>query len=416
MWKSAVRRGLTAVLLVVSSMTGILSQSAGASDGGVTVYLQPLDLQSGSPIYDACFVFVGASEEGCDENGDGYISYQDMAPGNYVIRQTRDAAGYYSINDSIGEYGIYVRPSPQEQTYPVYLAPRSGNSGGNSGGSSRLVDIAIVPTDARTGASLPGACFVIGDYSEEGCDENYDGQVTFDDIPVGTWEVIETRAPDGYAKASSQTITINGPGRYEFIHNRSSNSSSGSSRSSVGKVHVALVTRDPDNGELVTGVCYIIEGASIEGCDENGDGQVDYEDVTPGTYTVRQTLTPAGYPQVRPFEIVITRDDPAQAFIVKQAPDQNDASHRNLSIVLVDKATGARITGADACLRVGESEIGCDENEDGQIDFLDIPVGTHTVRITDMPPGYHGEYTSYTLKVNASPYSIVTVYLPLIRN
>ena len=55
------------------------------------------------------------------------------------------------------------------------------------------------------------------------------------------------------------------------------------------QVDVALVTRDPKTGELLTGACYIILDASIEGCDENDDGQVDYEGVVPGTYTIHQT-------------------------------------------------------------------------------------------------------------------------------
>jgi hypothetical protein len=397
---SAVRRGLMVVVLVATSLLGALWQGPGVRAAGVTVFLQPVSATDASPVYDACFIFIGASEEGCDENGDGYIRYQDMAPGTYTVEQTRAATGYVSA----GTFSVTVSSSPQEQVIPISLQPRSGSSG--RGGN--LVDIAIVPTDARTGQALPGACFVIGDYSEEGCDDNADGQVTFADIPVGTWQVVETRAPAGYAVEPAQTITINRAGRYEFVHQ-------GAQRS-AGKVHVALVTRDPSDGSLVTGTCYIIEGASIEGCDENGDGQVDYADVTPGVYTVTQTKTPAGYPGVRSFEIVIT-NDPTQAFIVKQAARQNDARHRNVSIVLVDKRTGERITGNDACVQiVGASEVGCDENGDGQVDFLDIPVGDHSVRITTMPAGYSGEDRSYGLTVDASPYSIVKVYFPLIHD
>ncbi|MGC4191773.1 MAG: SpaA isopeptide-forming pilin-related protein [Thermomicrobiales bacterium] len=307
----SVRRSSFAILFVLSSILSLVWQGASAQLSSVTIYLQPVSATNGSPIYDACFVLVGASNEGCDENGDGYIRFQDIAPGTYTVRQTRDAAGYLTM----GDVSITANAATAEQVFPISLRP-AGSSSNTSG----------------------------------------------------------------------------------------------------GLVHVALVTRDPGNGDLVTGTCYIIQGASIEGCDENGDGQVDFADVTPGTYTVQQTATPNAYPAVQPFDIVIT-DDPTQAFIVKQAARQNDASHRNLSIVLVDKTTGQRVTGGNACVRVVDaSNIGCDENGDGQVDFLDIPVGSHTVRITDMPPGYHGEYSSYTLNVDASEYSIVTVYLPLIHD
>lgn len=59
------------------------------------------------------------------------------------------------------------------------------------------VNLSIASADARTGQSLTGACFII-DGGSEGCDENNDGQVDFEDIPHGRYAVAETRAPDGY--------------------------------------------------------------------------------------------------------------------------------------------------------------------------------------------------------------------------
>jgi hypothetical protein len=70
-------------------------------------------------------------------------------------------------------------------------------------------------------------------------------------------------------------------------------------------VFVALVSRDAASFARLAGACYIINGASIEGCDENGDGQVDFRGVQPGTYTVTQTLAPSGYRAAIDFEIVV---------------------------------------------------------------------------------------------------------------
>lgn len=408
---SNAKRCVATLLLLIAAGLVPGSASVAAQLASVTVYLQPMSMADGQPAFGACFILVGASIEGCDENGDGYIQFADVAPGSYTVHQTRDAPGFLPM----GDVTILVRDDIAEQVFQLGLLQQSQNS---SGGRGTLVDIAIVPTDSSTGDALPGACFIIADVSEEGCDENGDGKVTFADVPVGSYYVTETHAPDGYDIEPPQWLVIERGGQIRFLHRHPSSSvSSGSSSSSDGQlVHVSLVTRDPENGELVTGACYIIENASIEGCDENDDGQVDFADVTPGTYIVRQTETPSGYASVREFKIRIT-DDPMQAFIVKQSPQQHDADHRNLSIVLIDKRTGERITGDDACVRIiGVSEIGCDENGDGQIDFLDIPVGRHTVKITEMPRGYHGEYSRYTLNVKDSRYSIVTVYLELIRD
>ncbi|MGI8486295.1 MAG: MSCRAMM family protein [Thermomicrobiales bacterium] len=384
-------------LLIMSPLAVLATRSQA---GGVTVYLQPVNMADGRSVTDACFVIVNASNEGCDQNGDGYISFEGIAPGAYVVSETRKAAGYLPA----GDVTINVSPNPKEQTFQIGMIQQSS-------GTPASVDISLVPTDVRTGVALPGACFIIANVSNEGCDENNDGQVTFDGIPVGTYLVTQTRAPSGYKVEPAQWVVIERNGPIIFL--QGSKNSTGSS--STKRVHVSIVTRAPADGKLLTGTCYVIQNASIEGCDENGDGQVDFADVAPGEYTLTQTSTPRGFPAVADFAILIT-NDPTQSFIVKQAKRQHDARHRNVSIVLEDKDTGLRISGGNACVQIiGASNRGCDENGDGQIDFLDIPFGDHQLRITSMPQGYSGEYTRYQLTIDANaPYSIVTLYLPLI--
>lgn len=384
------------VSMIITSPVGAMS----AQNAGITVYLQPVNLADGSSITDACFVIVNASNEGCDQNGDGYISFEGIAPGSYLVSETRSAAGYLPV----GDVKISVNQTQFEQTFQIGMLQQT-----NVNVSS--VDISLVPTDVRTGNALPGACFIIANVSNEGCDENDDGEVTFDGIPVGTYWVTQTTAPTGYGVEPAQWMVIERNGPIIFLQGNPSGKPASKNNTLV---RVALDTRDPQSGELLTGACYVINGASIEGCDENGDGQVDFADVVPGEYTVTQTAVPRGSSAVSDFDILIT-NDPSQSFIVKQARHQNDASHRNVSIILVDKNTSHRISGGNACVQIiGASEIGCDENGDGQIDFLDIPIGNHKVKITSMPRGYHGEFARYGLTVNKSPYSIVTAYLELL--
>ncbi len=45
-------------------------------------------------------------------------------------------------------------------------------------------DLYLQPTDTQ-GNPVQGACFVLQDYSNEGCDENGDGRILFSDIPLG---------------------------------------------------------------------------------------------------------------------------------------------------------------------------------------------------------------------------------------
>jgi len=227
------------VAMIFTSPVGAIS----AQNAGVTVYLQPVNMADGSSITDACFVIVNASNEGCDENGDGYISFEGIAPGSYLVSETRSAAGYLPV----GDVRISVNQTQSEQTFQIGMLQQT-----NANVSS--VDISLVPTDVRTGNALPGACFIIATVSNEGCDENNDGQVTFDGIPVGTYRVTQTTAPTGYDVEPAQWMVIERNGPIIFLQG---NPSAKTSNKHATLVHVALDTRDPQNGELLTGACYV---------------------------------------------------------------------------------------------------------------------------------------------------------------
>src|SRR5690606_7853093 len=120
------------------------------------------------------------------------------------------------------------------------------------------------------------------------------------------------------------------------------------------------------------GTCYILLDYSNEGCDENGDGQVTFDDMPQGTYTVRQTRTPAGYPTVNDFPITIDDRYPnvPVGYLVRQAPEQNATGTRNVSVVFIDSRTSTKIVPVPICLQFqGVSIVGCDDDlPDGQID------------------------------------------------
>ena len=83
---------LTMALLIAGILAGAFVPLTSAA--GVDIYLEPIDSVSGVSITDACFVLQNYSNEGCDENGDGQISFAAVPPGQYTIVQTQSAAGY----------------------------------------------------------------------------------------------------------------------------------------------------------------------------------------------------------------------------------------------------------------------------------------------------------------------------------
>lgn len=158
---------------------------------------------------------------------------------------------------------------------------------------------------------------------------------------------------------------------------------------------IALITRDPADGRLLTGACYELVNFSNQGCDENSDGQVTFADIPFGTYTVRQTVAPGGYSTINEYQITVggtgaPSSDVPLGFVVRQAPQQNAPNTRHVSVVFLDTSTGQRMIPGGCVQLVGVSLMGCDEDlVDGQVDFLDVPAGgPYELSFSNLPSGY----------------------------
>ncbi|MGN6030300.1 MAG: MSCRAMM family protein [Thermomicrobiales bacterium] len=377
--------GLRIVGALALLATGWLGATVGASAQGGYSDVAIFTTEGGQPAYDACYVIVGYSDVGCDENADGRVMFAQIPWGTYTVHQTADLGPGRTVND----FTIDVRGNINSAGYEGFSATIVGTGGSSS---ARMSDIAIVTLEG--GQPAYDACYILVGYGNEGCDENGDGKITFEDVPLGTYTVRQTADLGPGRAVSDFTIRVTGnassDGWERFTATIVSTRASGGQQSASAK-DISLITRDPD-GALLTGTCYVLVDASNVGCDENGDGQVTFADMEPGTYTVHQTTAPAGYQPVSDFRITIDDAFPAVpvGYLVKQAPRQNTARTRNVSVVFVDSRTYTKVDPSPICMQlVGASNVGCDEDlVDGQIDFLDVPVGTHPITFSGIPSGW----------------------------
>ena len=269
-------RLLSGILLLLVAPLATLAPAA-AQVAGTTVYVRSV-APDGTAITDACYTFINAGLEGCDENRDGYIRFEGIPAGSYTVQQTQPVAGYLPV----GDFPVTLEPSTTEQYVDVLMAPATAPTGAT-------VDIVIRAVDPANGESFAGACVILHGGSNEGCDENGDGQITFQDVATGTYLLEETSTPDGAYTFGSQWVTVDRDGEVLVLRPMSGAHPGG------GTADVSLATRDPNTGNLLPGACYIILNASIEGCDENRDGQIDFLDVAVGTHPIEFTCLPTGY-------------------------------------------------------------------------------------------------------------------------
>jgi hypothetical protein len=381
-----------------ATIVGGSGSSAGSGASGYSD-IAIVTTENGQPAYDACYVIVDYSEVGCDENGDGKITFEDIPLGAHTVRQTADLGPGRSVND----FTINVTGAASADGWERFSATIVGGSGG----ASTTSDVAIVTTE--NGQPVYDACYAIVDYSEVGCDENRDGKITFEDIPFGTWTVRQTADLGPGRSVAEFTIQVTGAASGDGWERFPAAIVSTGGSSAASAQDISLITRDPDTGGLLTGACYVLVDYSEEGCDENGDGQVTFDDMPPGTYTVHQTQAPAGYPTINDFPVTIDGTFPnvPAGYLVRQAPEQNAPGTRNVSVVFIDSRTHTKIVPSPICLQIGTvSEVGCDDDlPDGQIDFLDVQTGAHEIAFSNLPADWQvlGGVGPYTVNIVAGP-------------
>ena len=425
-------RALRLFAVLALLFTGWLGAVAPVAAQSSSVDVAIFTHENGQPAYDACYILVGFSDVGCDENADGRVMFADVPYGTYTVHQTADLGpGRYVADFTIDVTGY--RNSAGFESHSADIIHTSGSSSG-SGSSAQTSNVAIWTKE--NGDNAYDACYVLVDFSDVGCDENGDGKVTFMDVPAGTYTVHQTAdlgpnrsVPDFTIQVTGQTADMSTDGWEPFTATIVTTGSDASGPEIRGagappapdSIDISLITRDPDDGHLLTGACYVLVGYSNEGCDEDGDGQVTFDDVPSGTYTVRQTQTPSGYPTINDYDISVEPrfQDVPVGFIVKQAPKQNAPSTRNVSVLLVDSRTFIKVV-SPMCLQIGNvSDVGCDEDlVDGQIDFLDVQSGTHDMKFSNLPSGWEilGEGQSghsVTIESGTGPQIIyIAVYVP----
>lgn len=161
-----------------------------------------------------------------------------------------------------------------------------GSGPGSALAAGSAKDVYVGSFDGN--ALVPGACLQLVPFSNVGCDQNGDGYVWFQAIPVGTYTIEYVSVPYGYALPAPEPLTV--------YRNSQTIVTTGIplEQSGATAADVSIVYFDSETGELLTGACFSLRGYSNVGCDENGDGQVDFADIPYGTYVVDVERYPAG--------------------------------------------------------------------------------------------------------------------------
>jgi hypothetical protein len=313
----------------------------------------------------------GATAQGCDDDNDGSVPLGELVAGDWLVRQSSVPDGY-DPSDPAEQMVTVVAGQPVEVPFTVRLTPPAPGA---------LIVTKVAATDGTT--ALPGACFSVtgaDGQAIEQCDDDNDGTIRFADLAAGDYTVHETRAPDGYLPAADQTASVPSGGEIPLTF-------ADEAAPSPGTLTVLAVGPD---GNPVPGACFattLPDGTPRDGCDDDGDGTVIFDQLPAGDYTVTETSAPAGFTAADVTEQTVTV--PAGQTVELRFAVQPAAGA--LVITKVDAADGATALGG-ACFAAtgpdGNTVELCDDDGDGTVRFENLPPGDYAVHETRAPEGY----------------------------
>ncbi|MEK5495092.1 SpaA isopeptide-forming pilin-related protein [Paenibacillus sp. FSL R7-0297] len=316
-------------------------------------------------------------------NADGEIEFTDLNLGDYTLVETKAPYGY--------DLDARVRNVKITSKDQLVLSPIAN--------IETIGSIKFVKVDATDGnKKLEGAVFKLTNSSKVVVGTkttNANGEIVFDNLKVGVYTLEETAAPAGYdLEGTPQNITIDS--NVQKVLDPIKN------QETLGSLKLIKVDA-ADAAKKLTGAEFKLtnssSGAVVTGT-TNVSGELVFNDLKLGKYTLEETKAPAGY-DLDGTVRNITISGKAQQVL---APIQNVETLGSLKLIKVDVADAAKkLAGAEFKLTNSSKVVVATKttNANGEIVFDELKLGTYTLEETKAPTGYEIDSTERTITINS---------------
>ncbi|WP_424348627.1 SpaA isopeptide-forming pilin-related protein [Latilactobacillus sp. 5-91] len=263
-----------------------------------------------------------------------------------------------------------------------------------------LGDVVLTKTD-KDQNYLSGAVFELQDSTgkvlQKDLTTDSNGQITVKDLPYGTYQFVETKAPDGYdIDTTPKPFKIDGTDKTVNI----------SMVNQLTPGSVVLTKKDSKDGSVLQGAVFELRDASGKllqsSLTTNASGQLEVKDLTPGKYYFVETKAPTGYDISKTHHDFEIKKGQATATPVEVT---NKLTPGSVILTKTDADNGAVLQGAvfelqDASGKVLKSGLTTDAS--GKLEVTDLDPGDYQLVETKAPAGYNLDTApqGFTIKKN----------------
>ena len=333
------------------------------------------DAETGEPIPGVQLEIVQIDGKGAwratgKTDADGKITWEDVPDGTYLVREVSTVEGYIL-----------------DQT-PQYVTVRNGQAPSLKFLNSKFPGLTITKIDQQTGEVITDpATFKVeqvdGSYTTTVTTEN--GVATLKNVPVGTYNITEVTAPEGYALGDCpQTVYLGKDKNIQVV------------MKNLKKPVLTIEKIDGQTGDAVPGTKFEIkksDGTLIGTVTTGADGKVtvgmdggELGYLDPDVYTVTEVFVP------EPYVLAGEHQD-----IRLNAGDSKSLLFANLEMPSItvekyDEETGEKLPGAQFAIYeqadTARPVVEGMTDENGKFSSGYIKPGTYVVKELNPPPGH----------------------------
>ncbi|UWS52726.1 SpaA isopeptide-forming pilin-related protein [Enterococcus faecium] len=348
------------------------------------------------------------------EEGMEFVSFLSDIP-SFIDAEVNNGIVRFSANNTIGgptsftlSFKVNVEAyAVGDQILNFATLVNSDNRLNTSTVRTRKIDgrIKVIKTD-ENGQRLAGAKFEILSSDSQVIQEGItaeNGEFLSEPLPVGSYQVRETEAPEGYLlDATVHDVFINEYSIEEVTLTIENILDTGG---------VELIKHAEGSGEVLQGAVFELqnrEGETLQtGLTTGEDGKLAIDGLAPGAYQLVETQAPIGYElDATPIEFEIERSQTAVVELTKE----NRLTPGGVVLTKIDDQSGEILQGAVFELQNREGETlqtGLTTGEDGKLAIDGLAPGAYQLVETQAPIGYELDATPIEFEIERSQTAVV---------